>query len=44
VDATARAETSHAAHADQTLSEENHLLFQISADARNSHWAVHQLL
>ena len=43
-DPTAGAETSHAAHADQTLSEKNHLLFQIRPDARDSHWAVHQPL
>ena len=43
-DATAGAETSHAAHADQTLSEKNHLLFQIRPDARYCDWAVHQPL
>src|ERR1043165_5029541 len=33
-DPTARAEASHAAHLDQTVSEENHLLFQLCPDAR----------
>jgi IS1 family transposase len=34
--------TAHAAYADQTLGEKNHLLFQIRPAARHRHWAVHQ--
>src|SRR4051794_33254996 len=41
-DPTARTEPSHPAHADQTVSAENYLLFQIPRHARDRHGAVQQ--
>src|SRR5262249_46179178 len=40
-DATTGAETSHAAHLDQTLSEKNDLLLKIHSDARSPYWSLH---